>query len=76
VTTTETAHAKAVSVHTRRALTALDAVIERATLLRERLTAGEPTDGMTACSLADNVARIAAHLGALEALRDITEEGE
>jgi hypothetical protein len=72
-TTTATKHAKAVKVNERRAANALEAMIERATLLLNRVKAGQPANPEVAYDLADYSVRIGVHLGALEALRDIAE---
>jgi hypothetical protein len=72
-TTTPAKHAKAVAANNRRAATALEHIIERATLLLNRVNAGQPADPETAYDLAEHSVRVGVHLGALEALRDITE---
>jgi hypothetical protein len=70
--TTTPAHEKAVKVHTRRAVNALAEAQNELHKIGRKLAEGtaEANDARKAAEL---LSLIAGHLGALEALRDITE---
>jgi hypothetical protein len=65
--------AKAFETNSRRAANALDALIERATLIRNRINAGQPADALSTYDLAEQAIRVGIHLGALEQLREARE---
>jgi len=62
--------------HSRRAVKALDDLIERATVLRDRLVAFNRADADLAGTLAEMAMRAGVHLSALETLRETREWDE
>jgi hypothetical protein len=69
----ERMHEQAVEINTRRAVHALDSLIERAALLRKRMNDGSPADAISAYDLAEQAMRVGIHLSALETLRETRE---